>query len=464
MSDLPNSWVTRALGAVNQFASSTINPATRPEEVFELYSIPSFPTGAPERLLGSAIGSTKQTVAPDDVLISKINPRINRVWTVRPKTSEVQIASSEWIGFRSASVQPAFANYYFKSPDFREILCSEVAGVGGSLTRAQPRRVAEYPIPIAPAAEQTRIANQLDTLLTRIQSCNDRFDAIPALLKRFRNSVLSAAVSGRLTGDLRSGGAIASNSTVSSLWRIPTSWRWARADEVTGFITKGTTPSKEKMASGSGEVPYIKVYNLGFDGRLDFSVDPTFVDSTTHRVVLKRSITFPGDVLMNIVGPPLGKVAIVPDSHQEWNINQAIARFRPVPGLLSPYLAHCLMSTELIAYAVSQAKATVGQLNLTLEICRALPIPMPPEKEQAEIVRRVEALFTLADRIEARCTAARAQAQRLSPLVLAKAFRGELVPQDPTDEPASDLLARLASVTPSRKNKQKPPLSLSHKA
>ena len=316
-------------------------------------------------------------------------------------------------------------------------------------------------VALPPRPEQTRIANQLDTLLTRVQACNDRFDAIPALLKRFRNSVLAAAVSGRLTGDLRSEDSITSNSTTSSLWRIPASWRWLRADEVTGFITKGTTPSKEKMTSGSGEIPYIKVYNLGFDGRLDFSVDPTFVESITHSVDLKRSITLPGDVLMNIVGPPLGKVAIVPDSHQEWNINQAIARFRPVQGLLSPYLAHCLMSTELISYAVSQAKATVGQLNLTLEICRALPIPMPPEKEQTEIVRRVEALFALADRIEARCTAARTQAQRLSPLVLAKAFRGELVPQDPNDEPASALLARIASsnTAVAGKNKRKVPVA-----
>jgi type I restriction enzyme, S subunit len=339
-------------------------------------------------------------------------------------------------------------------------------GQGGAQQNISQSVLKDFQIALAPKNEQTRIANQLDTLLTRVQACNDRFDAIPALLKRFRNSVLAAAVSGRLTGDLRSEDSIAHNSTTSSLWRIPASWRWVRADEVTGFITKGTTPSKEKMTSGRGEVPYIKVYNLGFDGRLDFSVDPTFVDSTTHSVDLKRSITLPGDVLMNIVGPPLGKVAIVPDSHQEWNINQAIARFRPVQGLLSPYLAHCLMSTELISYAVSQAKATVGQLNLTLEICRALPIPMPPEKEQTEIVRRVEVLFALADRIEARCTAARTQAQRLSPLVLAKAFRGELVPQDPNDEPASALLARIASsnTVVTGKNKLKVPVALNEHA
>ena len=229
------------------------------------------------------------------------------------------------------------------------------------------------------------------------------------------------------------------------LWSVPANWRWAKAEYECGFITKGTTPSKHKMQSGSGQVPYIKVYNLGFDSRLDFSIDPTFVDALTHTVELKRSIVLPGDVLMNIVGPPLGKVSVVPDSHPEWNINQAIARFRPGPNLRSAYLASCLLSQDSVRYAVSKSKATAGQWNLTLEICRALPIPIPPLAEQDEIIRRVEALFKLADRIEAHHAAALAQAQRLTPLTLAKAFRGELVPQDPNGEPASALLDRIAA-------------------
>ena len=86
-----------------------------------------------------------------------------------------------------------------------------------------------------------------------------------------------------------------------------------------------------------------------------------------------------------------------------------------------------------------------NQPNLNLSKVKEFEIPLPPLEVQAEIVRRVEALFALADRIEASATAARAHAQRLSPLVLAKAFRGELVPQDPRDEPASALLERIAA-------------------
>ena len=75
-------------------------------------------------------------------------------------------------------------------------------------------------------------------------------------------------------------------------------------------------------------------------------------------------------------------------------------------------------------------------------------LPLPELAEQAEILRRVESLFALADNLEAKYRAARAQVDRLTPALLAKAFRGELVPQDPNDEPADALLARLRRDAP----------------
>ena len=88
-----------------------------------------------------------------------------------------------------------------------------------------------------------------------------------------------------------------------------------------------------------------------------------------------------------------------------------------------------------------------------------MPIPVPPVEEQTEIVRRVEILFAYADRLEARLQTARTAAERLTPALLAKAFRGELVPQDPNDEPAPELLRRLrearaAAPTPSRRGRK----------
>jgi type I restriction enzyme S subunit len=125
------------------------------------------------------------------------------------------------------------------------------------------------------------------------------------------------------------------------------------------------------------------------------------------------------------------------------------------------YLYVFLRGDQLLKFIEAGSDRTAGQDGVRKELLTPYPIFLPSLSEQAEIVHRVEALFALADLIEARCTAARAQAQRLSPLVLAKAFRGELVPQDPNDEPASALLARIASsdTAVAGKNKQKVPLA-----
>jgi type I restriction enzyme S subunit len=94
---------------------------------------------------------------------------------------------------------------------------------------------------------------------------------------------------------------------------------------------------------------------------------------------------------------------------------------------------------------MQETKGSVGQVNISLSQCRSFLFPIPTIREQHEIVRRVESLFAFADRLEARLAAAQTAAEQLTPALLAKAFRGELVPQDPADEPASELLQRLAA-------------------
>lgn len=357
---------------------------------------------------------------------------------------------------------------YLESDYYWQQITEKAAG--NALQNVNAQKLADLDVVVAPFAEQTRIAAKLDELLAQVDTLKARIDGIPALLKRFRQSVLAAAVSGRLTGEWRSENPTSASQAPLSIPQddasgtaLPAGWSSKNAGDICGFITKGTTPSKEKMTAGQGEIPYIKVYNLTFSGTLDFSIDPTFVDTNTHTTELKRSIVKPGDVLMNIVGPPLGKVSVVPDTYPEWNINQAIARFRADDEISSEYLALCLRTEEVLNHAVSRAKATAGQFNLTLEICRELPLPVPPKEEQTEIVRRVEQLFAFADQLEARVKAAQARIDRLTQSILAKAFRGELVPQDPNDEPASVLLERIkaqrAAVPKARRGRRAATLS-----
>jgi len=206
-------------------------------------------------------------------------------------------------------------------------------------------------------------------------------------------------------------------------------------------------------------VPFLKVYNI-VNQKVAFDYKPQYIESSIHHGSMAKSRTQPGDVLMNIVGPPLGKVAIVPANRDEWNINQAITLFRPSDRISTGWLYCILCSGVNIADIIHETRGSAGQVNISLSQCRDFVFPVPTVAEQAEIVRRLDALFALADRIETRSTAARSQAQRLTPLVLAKAFRGELVPQDPNDEPASALLARITSsnTAVAGKNKQKVPV------
>ena len=360
------------------------------------------------------------------------------------------------ICFSEKSCSPIDTTYYVDSFDFFEpkfcfylLKTLRLGDLNKSTAIPGLNRQDAYDLKIGlpPLAEQTRITQKLDELLAQVDTLKARIDAITALLKRFRQSVLAVAISGRLTEKWRAQhvGWVGEGSPTTAIASstLPVGWSSKPAGDICGFITKGTTPSKEKMTAGHGAVPYIKVYNLTFTGELDFSIDPTFVDSSTHSIDLKRSIVKPGDVLMNIVGPPLGKVSIVPATYPEWNINQAIARFRAGDEISAAYLALCLRTEEVLSHAVSRAKATAGQFNLTLEICRELRLPVPPADEQTEIVHRVEQLFAFADQLERKVQSAKSRIDHLTQSILAKAFRGELVPQDPNDEPASVLLARI---------------------
>lgn len=157
-------------------------------------------------------------------------------------------------------------------------------------------------------------------------------------------------------------------------------------------ITKGDTPRGEHV-SASGTIPFIKIYNLNFDGRLDFTVDPTFVSKRFHTEKLKRSIVFPGDVLTNLVGPPLGKVGLVPPDYPEWNINQAIARFRPRNEGIGRLLWFYLQSEWAKRWLLNRSKKTSGQRNLTLELAQELPVPVPADSNAiVEVLGRLDSL------------------------------------------------------------------------
>ena len=164
-----------------------------------------------------------------------------------------------------------------------------------------------------------------------------------------------------------------------------------KASDVCDFITKGTTPPTGEITEEyeNGKIPFLKVYNLSFTGEMLFDENPQYILAETHNGKLARSKVYPNDVLMNIVGPPLGKFTLVTDEFEECNINQAIAIFRAKERILPRFLLHALMQPKVLEPFIGQAVG-IRQQNLSLEQCRNLQFPLPSLEEQKSFVEFAE--------------------------------------------------------------------------
>ena len=332
-------------------------------------------------------------------------------------------------------------------------------GKGGAQSNISLTVLNAYSFPLPPLNEQKRIAEKLDAILPKVKSAKARLEKIPLILKKFRQSILSSACSGRLTEDWRAGKeelqvVIAPNVTAEHDLDIPESWVVCRAKDACKNVESGSTP-KGKPFTATGEIPYLKVYNI-VNQNINFDYKPQFIPKTVHEKELKRCKCYPNDVLMNIVGPPLGKIAMVTDQFPEWNINQAIVVYRPQNFLTSLFLYYWLCSLEPIKETLKETRGSAGQVNISLTQARNIFVPLPPLEEQQEIVRRVEKLFALADSLEAKYKKAIQRVEKIEQSILAKAFKGELANPDPTDEPAEELLNRILEEKAKLESTKKP--------
>lgn len=178
-------------------------------------------------------------------------------------------------------------------------------------------------------------------------------------------------------------------------YRLPFGWQWCRMKDLCPNISSGSTPPKEYFKDSG--IPYLKVYNIRAQ-QIDFEYQEQFVDEKYHRTKLSRSILRPGDVIMNIVGPPLGKVAIIPDSYPEWNCNQAITFFQPLEESVNKWIYTFLLAGTFLNYI--ELIGTAGQDNISVTKSKMIMVPLPPISEQFRIVQKVNELFALCDRLK----------------------------------------------------------------
>jgi type I restriction enzyme S subunit len=198
--------------------------------------------------------------------------------------------------------------------------------------------------------------------------------------------------------------------TDEELFKAPSSWVWVRMGEICRPISSGSTPSSELFQYDEG-IPFLKVYNIR-NQEIDFEYKKQFVSREHHAEKMRRSALVPGDVVMNIVGPPLGKVAIIPDTFPEWNCNQAIVFFGLIAPVSPQYIYTFLKEGSFLKNIT--LIGTAGQDNISVTKSKNIAVPLPPLAEQHRIVAKVDQLMALCDQLKARLNQARQVHEQLA--------------------------------------------------
>ncbi|MBY0236222.1 MAG: restriction endonuclease subunit S [Burkholderiaceae bacterium] len=444
MSELPNNWAWSTVGAVTEYIQRGKSP--KYAETSELpvinqkcirwneLQLQHLKYIHPEQV---SVWDESRYIRVGDILWNSTGTgTVGRAYLVKEADcAPPKVVDSHVTIVRAAQgLEPRYLFNWIKSPAVQNKIEEMCDGTTNQIELSR-KAIAETAIPVAPREEQTRIADHLDTLLARIKACNDHLDAIPGLLKRFRQAVLNAATTGALTED----------------WRATNAqpWRPVLLGDVASDFSYGSAAKSSK----AGAVPVLRMGNIQ-QGELDW----TDLVYTSDPKEIEKYQLVPGDVLFNRTNSPelVGKTAVFQGERPAVYAGYLI-RVRCSSSLLPDFLNYCLGSKAGRDYCWSVKSDGVSQSNINAKKLAAFPLALPQPDEQEEIIRRVKALFALSTGVEMRYRRMLERAERLTPQVLAKAFRGELVPQDPNDEPASVLLAKLktgptsAAVTPARK-------------
>jgi len=375
---------------------------------------------------------------PGDVLIARMPDPLGRA-CLMPELPNKCVTVVDVAALR---VDPELAEkrwvmHAINAPQTRTLINQHASGT--TRKRISRGNLGVLPLPLPPRAEQRRIADKLDTVLVRVDAVNDRLARVAPLLKRFRQSVLAAATSGRLTEDWR------------ALRSISEAWHEATLEDLIDEMRNGLADKPDENPRGCKilRISAVRPGALDTSDHRFLSVDP----SAAELYQLRK-----GDLLFTRYNGSLeyvGVCATVPDDLPGYVYPDKLIRVRVRAEIALPKFVELASSSSAARSQIEgYVKSSAGQKGISGGNLKTLRMAVPSIEEQTEIVRRVETLFAFADRLEARLQAAQTAAERLTPSLLAKAFRGELVPQDPNDEPASELLRRLQAQAPTNTAKR----------
>jgi type I restriction enzyme S subunit len=400
----------------------------------------------------------------NDVLIARMPDPLGRA-CLFPKIENEAVTVVDVCLIRlddRAGISPKVLMHWINSSVIRNVIALEATGT--TRKRITRKKLSHFDFPLPPLAEQKVIADKLDELLAQVESTKARLDAIPAILKSFRQSLLAAAVSGKLTEEWRGDNGceitqsdiqqafnrgweaeklreyeLKGKSPKNDSWKnklpqpylptpeeqklfddIPSEWEFVSVNQLTRFVKDGPHFSPKYSESG---VPFISGRNITING-VDFT-SAKYISEDLHIELSKRCKPELGDILLTKGGTT--GTACVNKYDFDFNVWVHVAVLRVTDeNIVNPeYLSLAFNSPDV--YSQSQSY-THGVANRDLGLKRMIKIcfPIPHIKEQTEIVRRVEDLFAFADKVEAQVNAAQTRVNNLTQSILAKAFRGEL--------------------------------------
>lgn len=463
MNELPSNWLALTLGDVVDYGS---NQNVQPDSMLasqwmiELEDIERDTS----RIISRASveqrkpQSAKSKFQAGNVLYGKLRPYLNKVVHV----DFDGYCSNEIIAISSGELNARYLFYFLKSPTFLSYVSAVTHGV--RMPRLGTDQARSAPFPLAPANEQKRIALALDSLMGQVENLRARIDKIPQLIKRFRESVLHGAVSGRLTETWRS----AHPEKTAALWLqgfsplppppryksrsdahimgvcatsigkpkspLVEAWEWIPLFQI-ARMESGHTPSKDMPAYWNGDVPWIGIKDAraNHEGTIystQQSTNQSGLDNSAARLLPAGTVCISRTASVGYVV----KMGVPMATSQDF-----------VNWVPTQYVDAEWLKWLFVAEKESLFRFGKGSTHTTIYFPEwlSLHVALPHLEEQVEIAKRVQQLLSLADGMTARVNDAKKRIDALTQSILAKAFRGELVPQDPNDEPASVLLERI---------------------
>lgn len=397
-----------------------------------------------KRLPVSLAPKERLEVMPGDLLLTCAGPRIRCGVTALVRHTRPRLMiSGKMYRFRANPevIAPRFLEAYLRTPTTRALIDGMKTGISESGMNITHDKFAELTIPLAPLAEQERIADKLDAILARVDACRERLNRLPLVINRFRQAVLAAATSGRLTADWRDermGSAGTEDRTPGDVNHYWAEKKLVDLCQDGRVITYGVIKLGDEVPDG---IPCLRTSNVRW---LRIDTDGIKRIAASLSAEYARTVLQGTEILVNVRGTLGGVVGVTPEM-KGWNVSREVAVV-PVDAtkVVTNYLTLWLASDSSQRW-LGKATKGVAYVGINIEDLRNLPVKLPLPNEQQEIIRRVETLFDFADRLEARLATASSAADRLTPALLSKAFRGELVPQDPNDEPATELLKRIVA-------------------